>query len=81
MTTLSYSVTEPALRSSRGVATSAKQERVDYEWWYVDRAWPRYGRATLFPAWCPCPLQWREEDPASAGLPRGGPKVVTALSG
>ena len=81
MTTLSYSVTEPALRSPvEEWQPHAKQSESTTEWWYVTGLVHDTAGNPYFLAWCPFHFSGEKRTPASAGLPRDQ-RVVTALSG
>jgi hypothetical protein len=71
MTTLSYSVTEPALRSPiEEWQPHGKQSQSIHEWWYVTAVVHDVaGNADLL-AWCPFHFTGEKTVPMSAGLPR-----------
>ena len=81
MTTLSYSVTEPALRSPvEEWQPHGKQSESTTEWWYLtavvhDTAGNRY-----FLVWCPFHFTGEKASPASAGLQRYE-RAIAALTG
>src|SRR6266851_2244382 len=81
MTTLSYSVTEPALRSPvEEWQPHAKQSESTTEWWYVTGLVHDTAGNPYFLAWCPFHFSGEQRTPASAGLPRDQ-RVITAMSG
>jgi hypothetical protein len=81
MTTLSYSITKPALRSPvEEWQPHGKQSESTMEWWYLtaivhDAAGNRY-----FLAWCPFHFTGEKASPASAGLPRDE-RAIAAMAG
>src|SRR6266436_6204121 len=81
MTTLSYSVIEPALRSPvEEWQPHAKQSESTTEWWYVTGLVHDTAGNPYFLAWCPFHFSGEKRTPASAGLPRDQ-RVITAMSG
>src|SRR6266478_986724 len=81
MTTLSYSVTKPALRSPvEEWQPHSKQSESTTEWWYVTAIVHDTAGNPYFLAWCPFHLTGEKKTPASAGLPPDQ-KAITALTG
>ena len=81
MATLSYSVTEPALRSPvEEWQPHAKQSESTTEWWYVTAIVHDTAGNPYFLAWCPFHFSGEKRTPASAGLPRDQ-RAITALTG
>src|SRR5260370_1210106 len=80
-TTLSYSVTEPALRSPvEEWQPHRKQSETTKEWWYVTAVVHDTAGNPYFLAWCPFHFTGEKTNPASAGLPRNE-RAVGALTG
>src|SRR5260370_2454581 len=83
MTTLSYSITEPALRSPvEEWQPHSKQSESTYEWWYVTTIVRDAAGNPYFLVWCPFHFPGEKPSPASAGLPRarrpiGAPTTFT----
>src|SRR5258708_23513982 len=81
MATLSYSVTEPALRSPvEEWQPHAKQSESTTEWWYVTGLVHDTAGNPYFLAWCPFHFSGAPRTPASGGLPLGQSEV-NALTG
>src|SRR5229473_1423584 len=81
MATLSYSVTEPALRSPvEEWQPHGKQSESSHEWWYVTAVVHDTAGNPYFLAWCPFHFTGEKSSPASAGLPRNQ-RVIAALVG
>src|SRR5260370_32927467 len=81
MATLSYSVTEPALRSPvEEWQPHSKQSESTTEWWYVTAMVHDTAGNSYFLAWCPFHFSGEKRTPASAGLPRDQ-RVVPAPRG
>src|SRR5260370_41804703 len=81
MNTLSYSVTEPALRSPiEGWQPHSKQSESTYEWWYVTTVVHDVAGTPYFLVWCPFHFTGEKASPASAGLPRDQ-RAIGALTG
>jgi predicted secreted hydrolase len=81
MTTLSYSVTQPALRSPvEEWQPHGKQSDSTTEWWYMTAVVHDMAGNPYFLVWCPFHLSGEKTGPASAGLPRYQ-RAITALSG
>ncbi len=78
MTTLSYSITKPTLRSPVAEwQPHGKQSESATEWWYLtalvhDAAGNRY-----FLVWCPFHFSGEKSSPASAGLPSDRRAIAT----
>src|SRR3981189_1015858 len=71
MTTLSYSVTEPALRSPvKEWQPHRKQSESTTEWWYLTAVVHDTAGNPYFLVWCPFPFAGAKASLASAGLPR-----------
>ena len=81
MTTLSYSITKPTLRSPVAEwQPHGKQSETATEWWYLtalvnDTAGNRY-----FLVWCPFHFSGEKSSPASAGLP-GDRRAIATMTG
>jgi predicted secreted hydrolase len=81
MATLSYSVTEPALRSPvEEWQPHGKQSESSHEWWYVTAVVHDTAGNPYFLAWCPFHFTGEKSSPASAGLPRNQ-RAIAALVG
>jgi hypothetical protein len=81
MTTLSYSVAEPALRSPvEEWQPHAKQSEKTIEWWYVTAVVHDTAGNPYFLVWCPFHFSGEKTSPASAGLPRDQ-RAIAALTG
>jgi pimeloyl-ACP methyl ester carboxylesterase len=81
MTTLSYSVTEPALRSPvEEWQPHGKQSQSTTEWWYVTAVVHDTAGNPYFLVWCPFHFAGEKTSPASAGLPRDQ-RAIVALTG
>jgi hypothetical protein len=81
MATLSYSVTEPALRSPvEEWQPHGKQSESTTEWWYLTAlVYDTVGNA-YFSVWCPFHFTGEKASPASAGLP-GNRRAIAAMTG
>jgi predicted secreted hydrolase len=74
MTTLSYSVTKPALRSRvEEWQSHGKQSESTTEWWYLTAVVRDTAGNHYFLVWCPFHFTGEKASPASAGLPRRRP--------
>src|SRR5258708_19829931 len=72
MATLSYSVTEPALRSPvEEWQPHAKQSESTTEWWYVTGLVHDTAGNPYFLAWCPFHFSGGKGNPSSARPPPG----------
>jgi len=81
MTTLSYSVTEPALRSPvEEWQPHGKQSESTTEWWYLTALVHDAAGNPYFLVWCPFHFTGEKASPASAGLPRDQ-RATAALAG
>jgi hypothetical protein len=81
MTTLSYSVTEPALRSPiEEWQPHGKQSESTTEWWYLTALVHDAAGNPYFLVWCPFHFTGDKASPASAGLPRDQ-RATAALVG
>ncbi len=81
MSTLSYSVTEPALRSPvEEWQPHGKQSECSHEWWYVTAVVHDTTGNPYFLVWCPFHFTGEKTGPASAGLPRDE-RAIAALTG
>src|SRR5216684_2802492 len=81
MATLSYSVTEPALRSPvEEWQPHSKQSESTTEWWYVTALVYDTAGNSYFLVWCPFHFSGEKRTPASAGLPRDQ-RAIIALTG
>ena len=81
MATLSYSITEPALRSPVAEwQPHRKQSESTTEWWYVTALVHDTAGNSYFLAWCPFHFTGEKASPASAGLPRYE-RATAALTG
>jgi hypothetical protein len=81
MTTLSYSLTEPALRSPvEEWQPHGKQSDSTTEWWYLTAVVHDTTGNPYFLAWCPFHFAGAKSSPASAGLPRNE-RAIAALTG
>jgi predicted secreted hydrolase len=70
MTTLSYSVTEPALRSPvQEWQPHGKQSESTTEWWYLTAVVHDTAGNPYFLVWCPFHFTGEKASPASAGMP------------
>jgi predicted secreted hydrolase len=69
MATLSYSVTEPALRSPiEEWQPHGKQSESTTEWWYLTAVVHDTAGNPYFLVWCPFHFTGEKSSPASAGL-------------
>ena len=81
MSTLSYSVTQPALRSpAEEWQPHSKQSPSTIEWWYMTALVHDTIGNPYFLAWCPFHFSGERVSPASAGLPPNQ-RAVAALIG
>jgi hypothetical protein len=81
MSTLSYSVTEPALRSPvEEWQPHGKQSESTTEWWYLTAVVHDTAGNPYFLVWCPFHFTGEKASPASAGLPRYE-RAIAALTG
>src|SRR6266403_5449663 len=81
MTTLSYSVTEPALRSPvEEWQPHGKQSESTTEWWYLTAVVHDTAGNPYFLVWCAFHFTGEKASPASAGLPRYDHLVVCLVS-
>src|SRR3982074_3330922 len=81
VTTLSYSITEPALRSPiEEWQPHGKQSESTTEWWYVTAVVHDIAGSPYFLVWCPFHFTGEKASPASAGLPRDQ-RAIAALTG
>src|SRR5882757_7822820 len=81
MTILSYSVTEPALRSPvEEWQPHGKQSESTTEWWYLTAVVHDTAGNPYFLVWCPFHFTGEKASPASAGLPRYE-RAIAALTG
>src|SRR5260370_25863105 len=81
MATLSYSVTEPVLRSPvEEWQPHAKQSESTTEWWYVTGLVHDTAGNPYFLACCPFHFTGQKRTPASAGLPPDQ-QVIPPMSG
>src|SRR6202048_1453428 len=81
MTTLSYSVTETALRSPvEECQPHAKKSDSTTEWWYVTGLVQDTAGNPYFLAWCPFHFSGEKSSPASSGLP-GDRRAIAAMTG
>jgi len=81
MTTLSYSVTQPALRSPiEEWQPHGKQSESTTEWWYLTALVHDTAGNPYFLVWCPFHFTGEKASPASAGLPRDK-RATAALVG
>src|SRR5712692_4641407 len=81
MTTLSYSIAEPALRSSVAECQPhGKQSESTTEWWYLTAEVHDTAGSPYFLVWCPFHFTGEKASPASAGLPRYE-RAIAALTG
>jgi hypothetical protein len=81
MTTLSYSVTEPALRSPvEEWQPHGKQSESTTEWWYLTAVVHDTAGNPYFLVWCPFHFTGEKASPASAGLP-GDRRAIAAMTG
>jgi predicted secreted hydrolase len=81
MTTLSYSFTEPALRSTvEEWQPHGKQSESTTEWWYLTAVVHDTAGKPYFLVWCPFHFTGEKASPASAGLPRYE-RATAALTG
>ena len=81
MTTLSYSVTEPALRSPvEEWQPHGKQSESTTEWWYLTALVHDVAGNPYFLVWCPFHFTGEKASPPSAGLP-SDQRATAALVG
>jgi predicted secreted hydrolase len=81
MSTLSYNVTEPALRSPiEEWQPHAKQSETTTEWWYVTAVVHDTAGNPYFLVWCPFHFAGEKTSPASSGL-RYDQRAIVALTG
>jgi predicted secreted hydrolase len=81
MTTLSYSVTEPALRTPvEEWQPHHKQSESTTEWWYLTAVVHDTAGNPYFLVWCPFHFTGEKASPASAGLPPYE-RAIAALTG
>jgi predicted secreted hydrolase len=81
VTTLAYSVTEPALRSPvEEWQPHAKQSALSTEWWYMTGIVHDTAGNPYFLAWCPFHFAGEKTSPASAGLPHDK-RVLAVMTG
>ena len=81
MTILSYSVTEPALRSPvEEWQPHGKQSESTTEWWYLTAVVHDTAGNPYFLVWCPFHFTGEKASPASAGLPRYK-RAIAAMTG
>jgi predicted secreted hydrolase len=81
MSTLSYSVTEPALRSPvEEWQPHDKQSTTTTEWWYLTAVVHDTAGNPYLLVWCPFHFAGEKSSPASAGLPRDQ-RATAALFG
>src|SRR5258708_19929571 len=81
MATLSYSVTEPALRSPlEEWQPHGKQSDSTTEWWYLTAVVHDTAGNPYFLVWCPFHFTGEKASPASAGLPRYE-RAIAAMTG
>src|SRR5258708_11918158 len=81
MTTLSYSLTEPNLRSPvEEWQPHGKQSESSHEWWYVTAVVHDTAGNFYFLAWCLFHFTGEKTSPASARLPRDQ-RAIAALVG
>jgi len=81
MTTLSYSVTEPALRSPvEEWQPHGKQSESTTEWWYLTALVHDVAGNPYFLVWCPFHFTGEKASPASVGLP-SDERATAALVG
>ncbi len=81
MATLSYSVTQPALRSPvEEWQPHGKQSESTTEWWYLTALVHDTAGNPYFLVWCPFHFTGEKSSPASAGLP-GDRRAIAAMTG
>src|SRR5260370_41320189 len=81
VTTLSYSITEPTLRSPvQEWQPHGKQSKTTTEWWYITAVVHDAAGNPYFLVWCPFHFSGEKTSPASAGLPRYE-RAIAALTG
>src|SRR5216683_3258452 len=81
MATLSYSITEPALRSPVAEwQPHGKQSESTTEWWYLTAIVHDTVGNPYFLVWCPFHFTGEKASPASAGLP-GDRRAIAAMTG
>jgi hypothetical protein len=81
MGTLTYSVTEPALRSPvEEWQPHRKQSESTTEWWYLTALVRDTAGSLYFLVWCPFHFSGEKSSPASAGLP-GDCRAIDAMAG
>src|SRR5882757_5393313 len=81
MTILSYSVTEPALRSPVVEwQPHGKQSESTTEWWYLTALVHDTVGNPYFLVWCPFHFTGEKASPASAGL-AGDRRAIAAMTG
>src|SRR6266404_7046081 len=81
MSTISYSITEPALRSpAEEWQPHRKQSESTTEWWYLTAVVHDTAGNPYFLVWRPYHFSGEKSNPASAGLPRNE-RAVAALTG
>src|SRR5258708_8894603 len=81
MTTLSYSVTEPALRSPIAEwQAHGKQSASTTEWWYLTAVVHDTAGNPYFLAWCPFHFTGEKTSRMSAGLPRDQ-RAIAVMTG
>jgi hypothetical protein len=81
MATLSYSVTEPGLRSPvEEWQPHTKQRETTTEWWYLTALVNDTAGNPYFLVWSPFHFTGGKASPASAGLPREQ-RAIAALTG
>jgi len=81
LTTLSYEIAEPALRSpAEEWQPHSKQSETTMEWWYLTAVVHDAACNPYFIAWCPFHFTGQKTSPASAGLPRSE-RAIAAMTG
>jgi predicted secreted hydrolase len=81
MTTLSYNVKEPALRSPvEEWQPHGKQSETTTEWWYLTAVVHDAAGNPYFLVWCPFHFTGEKTSPASAGLPRDQ-RAIAVMTG
>jgi predicted secreted hydrolase len=81
MSTLSYSITQPTLRSPvEEWQPHGKQSESTTEWWYLTALVHDTAGNPYFLVWCPFHFSGEKSSPASAGLPRDQ-RAIAAMTG
>ncbi len=80
-TTLSYSITEPALRSPvKEWQPHGKQSESTTEWWYLTAVVHDTAGNPYFLVWCPFHFTGEKASPGSAGL-RRDQRAIAVMTG